>query len=130
MSAAIGLEVPFLTGRVNDTASLIDAATRERLEERLEAFEVETGTQVAVLTIPSLEGESLEEYSLRVAETWGLGREGIDDGVLVLVAHGDRKMRIEVGLRARGPPDRSSGWAGARQRHEAPVSGWRLLGRH
>jgi uncharacterized protein len=97
LSAATALEVPFLTGRVNDTADLIDAGTRDRLEERLAAYEAETGAQIAVLTIRSLQGENLEEFSIRVAETWGLGREGVDDGILVLVAHGDRKMRIEVG---------------------------------
>jgi uncharacterized protein len=97
VAASTDLEVPFLSGRVNDTAGLVDAATRQRLEERLAEFESEGGVQVAVLTIPSLEGEVLEEFSIRVAETWSLGREGVDDGVLVLVARDDRKMRIEVG---------------------------------
>jgi uncharacterized protein len=91
------LEVPYLTGRVNDYANLISLETEERMSARLEAFENRTGSQVAVLTIPSLEGEAPEEFSHRVAETWELGREGVDDGVLLLVAHDDRKMRIEVG---------------------------------
>src|SRR5262249_9977140 len=56
-----------------------------------------SGAQVAVLVVPSLEGESLEAYSVRVAQTWKLGRKGVDDGVLFLVARNDRKMRIEVG---------------------------------
>jgi len=68
-----------------------------RLEEKLARFEEESGAQVAILTIPSLEGEPLEDYSIRVAEAWALGRAGVDDGVLVLIASQDRKMRIEVG---------------------------------
>ncbi len=96
-TAAPTLEVPFLSGRVNDYAELIPPETEERIAAKLEAFEGSTGAQLAVLTVPSLGDEVLEEYSLRVAETWGLGREEQDDGVLLLVARDDRKMRIEVG---------------------------------
>jgi uncharacterized protein len=67
------------------------------IEEELRKLEEDTGAQVAVLTIPSLDGESLEEYALRVAETWKLGRGKFDDGALVLIARDDRQMRIEVG---------------------------------
>ncbi len=95
--AAVALEVPYLSGRVNDLADLISADTETRIVAGLEEFENRTGHQIAVLTIASLEGEALEEYSLRVAETWGLGRSEQDDGVLLLVARDDRKMRIEVG---------------------------------
>lgn len=91
------LEVPYLSGRVNDLADLLSPETETSISESLEAFEDRTGHQIAVLTIPSLEGESLEEFSLRVAETWKLGRAEQDDGVLLLVARDDRKMRIEVG---------------------------------
>ena len=91
------LEVPFLGGRVNDYANMMSAQAESELEVRLAEFEQRSGSQVAVLTIPTLDGEVLEEYSLRVAETWGLGREGVDDGVLLLIARDDRKMRIEVG---------------------------------
>jgi uncharacterized protein len=90
-------EVPYLSGRVNDEAGIIPTDARQRIETELAAFEKETGAQIAVLTIDSLEGENLEDYSLRVAQTWGLGREGRDDGVLFLVARNDRKMRLEVG---------------------------------
>ncbi len=89
--------MPYLTGRVNDYAGLIDDATEGRIEEQLRALEEANGAQVAVLTIISLEGEPLEDFSLRVAETWALGREGVDDGVLLLIARDDRKMRLEVG---------------------------------
>jgi uncharacterized protein len=91
------LEVPFLAGRVNDLAGALSPAARERIEAHLRDLESRTGAQVAVLVIPSLEGESLEPFSVRVAQTWKLGRKGVDDGVLFLVAKNDRKMRIEVG---------------------------------
>jgi uncharacterized protein len=90
-------DVPYLSGRVNDTAGVIPAEIRDRLESKLAAFEKQTGAQVAVLTIDTLGGEVLEDYSLKVAQTWKLGRKGVDDGVLLLIAKGDRKMRIEVG---------------------------------
>jgi uncharacterized protein len=91
------LDVPFLSARVNDVAGMLSPPARDRLEAKLRDLEARTGAQVAILTIPSLEGESLEGYSVRVAETWRLGRKGVDDGVLFLVAKSDRKMRIEVG---------------------------------
>jgi uncharacterized protein len=91
------LDVPFLSGRVVDQADLLTPEERQRIDEKLRAFEEKSGAQIAVLTIESLEGEPLEDYSLRVAETWKLGREKFDDGALFLVAEQDRKMRIEVG---------------------------------
>jgi len=95
--SAIAKEIPFLTGRVNDTAGMVPAEVRERVEGKLAQLEKASGAQIAVLTIASLEGEPLEEYSLKVAQTWKLGRKGVDDGALLLVARDDRKMRIEVG---------------------------------
>ena len=100
--AAAALEVPFLSGRVNDQAGLLDDAYESRLEERLRALEDETGAQVAVLTVESLEGDPIEDFSIRVVETWKLGREGVDDGVLVLISRDDRRMRIEVGYGLEG----------------------------
>lgn len=91
------LAVPYLTGRVNDTAGMLSPAARAKLEQELAAFEKRTGHQVAILTIDSLEGEPLDDYSMRVAETWKLGQKGKDDGVLFLIAKNDHKMRIEVG---------------------------------
>jgi uncharacterized protein len=96
-SPAAARDVPYLSGRVNDTANMIPPDVRQQLEGTLAAFEKETGAQVAVLTIDSLDGEVLEDYSLKVAQTWKLGRKGVDDGVLLLIAKNDRKMRIEVG---------------------------------
>ena len=99
---AHSLEVPYLAGRVTDLAGMIDEATEARIVEKLASLESATGAQVAVLTIDSLEGEPLEDFSIRVVETWKLGREEQDDGVLLLVAKNDRKMRIEVGYGAEG----------------------------
>ena len=91
------LEVPYLSGRVTDLADMISPEAESRIDGRLERLEQAEGSQIAVLTIPSLEGESLEDFSLRVAETWGLGRAEADDGALLLISRDDRKMRLEVG---------------------------------
>lgn len=91
------LEVPFLGGRVNDQAGLLSPNAAAALELKLKDYEARTGHQVVLLTLPSLEGEVLEEFSLKVARTWALGRKGANDGVLFLVAKNDRKLRIEVG---------------------------------
>ena len=101
-AAAPALEVPYLAGRVNDQAGLLDEGFEGQLEERLRLLEEETGAQVAVLTIPSLEGDPLEDFSIRVVETWKLGRTDADDGVLILVARDERRMRIEVGYGLEG----------------------------
>lgn len=100
--AAGALEVPYLGGRINDLAGMIDAETRQQLETRLEQLEKDTGAQVAILILPSLEGEVLEDFALKVAETWQLGRKDVDDGVLILVAEAERKIRIEVGYGLEG----------------------------
>jgi len=91
------LEPPRLEGRVMDLASLLDAGSVSRVEAGLKAYEDETGHQFAVLIIPSLEGDPLEDFSIRVVEAWKLGSEKADNGLLLLVSTGDRKMRIEVG---------------------------------
>lgn len=101
-ASAAALDVPYLSGRVNDDAHLLDAPSASALELKLKNYEMRTGRQFAVLTIPSLEGEGLEDFSLRVARTWRLGRAGIDDGVLLLIAKDDRKVRIEVGYGLEG----------------------------
>lgn len=100
--AAGALEVPYLSGRVVDEAGMLSPGTVEGLTGILEQLERETGAQVAVLTVPSLEGEAVEDYAQRVAETWRLGRAGEDDGVLLLIARDDRRMRIEVGYGLEG----------------------------
>ena len=91
------LEVPYLAGRVNDYAGILSEGTVNELEKTLADFEKSTTCQIAVLTVKSLEGESIEQYSIKVVEAWKLGQKGKDNGVLLLVAQNDRKMRIEVG---------------------------------
>ena len=94
---AAAKDVPYLAGRVNDSADLIPQDQRQRIEAKLAQFEKQTGDQVAVLTVDSLDGEAIEDYANKVARTWALGQKGKDNGVLLLVSKQDRKMRIEVG---------------------------------
>jgi uncharacterized protein len=89
--------VPALTGRVVDQAALLSPDRRAALEARLEAFERSKGAQVAVLTVATTSPWGLEYYSIKVAEKWKIGREGPDDGAILLVARDDRALRIEVG---------------------------------
>lgn len=96
------LEVPRLQGRVNDYAELLSPATEASLESVLKSLESSDSTQIFVLTIGSLQGDSLEEFSLRVVEDWKIGQQGLDNGVLLLVARDDRKIRIEVGYGLEG----------------------------
>lgn len=90
-------EVPALQGRVNDYANLIAPDQKQRIEAQLAQFEQQTTNQVAVLTVETLNGEDIEGYANRVARAWALGQKGKDNGVLLLVAHKDRRMRVEVG---------------------------------
>ena len=101
-SPAAALDVPPLTGRIVDNAHLLPADRTASLSAELATHEARTGNQVAVLTLPSLEGEPLEEFSHRVATAWKLGRKGTDNGVLILVVPNDRKVRIEVGYGLEG----------------------------
>lgn len=99
---ALALDVPQLTGRVVDLAHILPSATVESLTARLAAHEAQSSNQAAVLIVPSLEGDSLEEFSHRVSITWKLGQKGTDNGVLLLVAIEERKVRIEVGYGLEG----------------------------
>ena len=94
---AWGREVPAFQGYVNDYANLISPGARQQLTELLSAFDQSDSTQVAILTIDSLEGEDLEGFSIRVVDQWKVGQKGKDNGVLLLVAKQERKIRIEVG---------------------------------
>ena len=96
------LAVPRLEARVTDLTATLTAAERDALERRLAAFEAEKGSQLAVLIVPSTRPETVEQYAIRVAETWRLGRQGVDDGILLLVAKDDRAVRIEVGYGLEG----------------------------
>jgi uncharacterized protein len=96
------LPVPKLSGRVNDYAGMLAPATVRQLETVLADLETSDSTQIVVLTITSLEGDSLEDFSLRVVEQWRIGQQDLDNGALLLVARDDRKLRIEVGYGLEG----------------------------
>src|SRR5450759_3624186 len=91
------IDVPFLTGRVVDNAAILRPETRARLTEAMKAHEQATGNQIAVLTVPTIQPVSIEEYAVKVFQAWKLGQKGKDNGVLIVVVPQDRKMRIEVG---------------------------------
>ena len=99
---ALALDVPRLTGRVNDNAGMLSKEAVSRLDATLADFQRTDSTQLVVLTIPSLQGEPLEDYAVKVAQAWGIGQKGKDNGVLLLVSKGDRKVRIEVGYGLEG----------------------------
>ena len=101
-SPATALEVPALKGRVNDYAGLLTPTTQNQLEQALMQFEQAESTQIVVLTVNSLEGESLEDFSMQVAEAWKVGQKGLDNGAILLIAKNDRKIRIEVGYGLEG----------------------------
>jgi len=94
--------VPRLMGRVVDLTSTLTGSERAALEQKLAALEQRKGSQVAVLMVKSTQPEAIEEFSLRVAEAWQIGRGKTDDGVVVVVAKDDRRMRIEVGYGLEG----------------------------
>jgi uncharacterized protein len=95
------VEVPPVA-RVSDQTGTLSAAQQQALSDRLAAFEQAKGSQIAVLIVPSTGDETIEQYTLRVAESWKLGRKEVDDGLLLLVALDDRALRIEVGYGLEG----------------------------
>ena len=99
---SFGLEVPNLQGRINDYADVIDPADEAELTANLARLDEQTGIQIAVLTVPSLEGDSIESFSLNVAEKWKLGQEGEDNGALFVLALEEHDVRIEVGYGLEG----------------------------
>lgn len=99
---AAALEVPKLTGRVVDNAGMLSPEAESKLSAALGELENTDSTQVAVLTVPSLEGDSIEDFGIRVAEAWQIGQKGKDNGVILIVSKEDRKVRIEVGYGLEG----------------------------
>ena len=96
------IDVPYLTGRVVDNAEILSPPVRASLAAELESHEGRTTNQIAVLTVRSLEGESVETFAEQVFNAWKLGHKGKDNGVLMLVAPSERRMRIEVGYGLEG----------------------------
>ncbi len=94
--------IPDLTSRVTDLSQTLSVEQKTALEAKLQAFEQRKGSQIAVLIVPTTQPEDIAQYSIRVVDKWKLGREKVDDGVLVLVAKDDHKMRIEVGYGLEG----------------------------
>jgi uncharacterized protein len=93
---------PKPTGRVNDFANVIDSATEAEIDSKLDLLEQKTSSEIAVVTIKSLGDMSVEEYANKLFKEWGIGQAKQDNGVLVLVAPNDRKMRVEVGYGLEG----------------------------
>jgi uncharacterized protein len=101
-SALALIAVPPLTGRVVDQTGTLSAGDIASLTQTLKELETRKGSQIAVLIVPTTEGEAIEQFSLRVAEAWKIGRKKIDDGALLVIAKNDRRLRIEVGYGLEG----------------------------
>jgi len=99
---AAEIAVPPLKARVTDLTATLTSDQRAALEQKLAALEARKGSQVPVLLVPTTQPETVEQYAIRVFDQWKLGRKGMDDGVLLLVAKNDRKLRIEVGYGLEG----------------------------
>lgn len=102
LASAQPLEVPPLSKRVTDLTATLTAQQAAVLENKLQSFEAQKGSQLAVLIVPTTGEETIEQYAIRVAEKWKLGRSGVDDGALLVVAKDDRALRIEVGYGLEG----------------------------
>lgn len=100
--AGAQVPVPPLTGRVTDQTATLTTEQKATLEQTLQAFEARKGSQIAVLIVPTTAPETIEQYALRVAEQWKLGRKKVDDGAVLVVAKDDRALRIEVGYGLEG----------------------------
>ncbi len=101
-SLMAALAVPALTGRVNDYAGMISAPVKADLQTKLKQFETAESTQIVILTVQSLKGDPIEDFSIKVAEAWKIGQKGKDNGVLLIVSKDDHKVRIEVGYGLEG----------------------------
>ncbi|MBR0965864.1 YgcG family protein [Bradyrhizobium diazoefficiens] len=102
LPAAADVAVPELTGRVVDQTGTLSSGDIAALTQRLRDFETRKGSQVVVLIVPTTQPETIEQFSIRVAEAWKIGRKKIDDGAILVVAKNDRHVRIEVGYGLEG----------------------------
>ncbi|HYY61940.1 MAG TPA: TPM domain-containing protein, partial [Burkholderiales bacterium] len=94
---AWAIDVPPLKARVTDLTTTLSAQQRASLEQTLAEFEARKGAQLAVLIVPTTQPETIEQYAVRVEEAWKLGRKGVDDSVLLVIAKDDRRLHFEVG---------------------------------
>jgi uncharacterized protein len=101
-AASADVPVPALKARVTDLTGTLNAQQKSELEGRIAAYETRRGSQIAVLLLPTTKPEEIEQYSIRVAEAWKIGRKGVDDGLILIVAKDDRRLRIEVGYGLEG----------------------------
>ena len=104
------LAFPALTGRVVDTAQMIDPVVREQLTQQLQALEQTSGDQIVVVTVPDLQGLPIEDYGYQLGRHWGIGQKGKDNGALLIVARDERKLRIEVGYGLEGVLTDAQSW--------------------
>ena len=103
-------DIPYLTGRVNDNAQILSDSTRKSLTETLKEHELRTTNQIVILTISSLEGESIEDFANKVFNEWKIGQKDKNNGILIVVVPNERRMRIEVGYGLEGElPDLLAG---------------------
>jgi uncharacterized protein len=100
--SAAALDFPALTGRVVDEANVLDPATRAALTDKLAALETKSSDQLVVVTVKSLQGTSIEQYGVELGRRWQIGQKGTNNGVLLIVAPSERKVRIEVGYGLEG----------------------------
>lgn len=107
---ALALDVPQLTGRINDYARVLSPGATTMLEQKLAAFEQQQSNQVVLLTVPSLQGDDINQFAIRVADQWKIGQKGKDNGVIIVLAQAEHKIRIEVGMGLQGVlPDITAG---------------------
>jgi uncharacterized protein len=102
LPASADVAVPQLTGRVVDQTDTLSSADIAALSQKLQDFESRKGSQIAVLIVPTTQPETIEQFSIRVAEAWKIGRKKVDDGAILVVAKSDRHLRIEVGYGLEG----------------------------
>ncbi|TFV74206.1 YgcG family protein [Bradyrhizobium frederickii] len=100
--ASADVAVPQLTGRVVDQTGTLSSADIASLSQKLQDFEARKGSQIAVLIVPTTQPETIEQFSIRVADAWKIGRKKVDDGAILVVAKNDRHLRIEVGYGLEG----------------------------
>jgi uncharacterized protein len=91
------IPVPPLAARVTDLTGTLSAAQARSLDQSLREFESSKGSQIAVLMVPTVKPETIEQFSIRVAEAWKIGRARVDDGIIIVIAKNDQQLRIEVG---------------------------------